>query len=92
MKQFDRPAGGSRLKVKINHPMHTGLAPDMQGDIVPEYFISKVEITDDIGGIVELETWAAMSSDPVITLDLPQRRQNAHRRERAQPPRRIWRA
>lgn len=76
VKQFERVGGMSRVKVRINHPMHTGLAPDLNGDIIPEYYIETINIVDDAGNAIEMQTWAAMSADPVITLDLPGHRQN----------------
>ena len=76
LKQFDRAGGSSRLKVKINHPMHTGLAADEDGETIPAYYVEKVAIEDEQGPIADLVTWAALSSDPVFTLDMPERQQS----------------
>jgi len=76
VKQFDRAGGSSRLKVKINHPMHTGLASDEDGETIPAYYVEKVAIEDARGPIADLVTWAALSSDPVFTLDIPERQQS----------------
>ncbi len=76
LKQFDRAGGASRLKVKINHPMHTGLASDENGETIPAYYVEKVAIEDEQGPIADLVTWAALSSDPVFTLDMPERQQS----------------
>ena len=76
LKQFDRAGGSSRLKVKINHPMHTGLASDEDGETIPAYYVEKVSIEDAQGPIADLVTWAALSSDPVFILDIPERQQS----------------
>ncbi len=70
IKRFDRHGGASRLKVRINHPMDTGFVVLDDGDVVPPYYVEKVQIEDERGPIAEMLTWAAMSQDPVITLDL----------------------
>ncbi len=75
MKEFDR-VGGSRLKVKINHPMDTGFAATEAGEPIPAYYIEWLTIADEAGPIMDLETWAAMSADPVVIMDMPGRRQN----------------
>ncbi len=71
IKQFDRHGGASRLKVRIHHPMDTGLVVLEDGNTVPPYYIETVRIEDSEGIIADLLTWAAMSRNPVITLDLP---------------------
>ena len=40
------------------------------GDVIPPYYVEKVRIEDEQGPIAEMLTWAAMSQDPVITIDL----------------------
>ena len=75
MKEFDR-VGGSRLKIKINHPMNTGFAATEAGEPIPAYYIEWLTIEDEAGPIMDLETWAAMSADPVVIMDMPGRRQN----------------
>lgn len=76
LKQFDRAGGASRLKVKINHPMHTGLASDEDGETIPAYYVERVTIEDTQGPIADLVTFAALSSDPVFILDMPERQQS----------------
>lgn len=76
LKQFDRAGGASRLKVKINHPMDTGLAADEAGEIIPAYYVERVAIEDEQGPIADLVTFAALSSDPVFILDMPERQQS----------------
>ena len=75
MKEFDR-VGGSRLKIKINHPMDTGFAATEAGEPIPAYYIEWLTIEDEAGPIMDLDTWAAMSADPVVIMDMPGRRQN----------------
>ena len=70
IRQFDRQGGASRLKVRINHPMDTGFVVLDDGDVIPPYYVEKVRIEDEQGPIAEMLTWAAMSQDPVITIDL----------------------
>ena len=71
LKRFDRAGGASRLKVRITHPMHTGFATDDSGEIVAAYHIERVAIEDERGELAEMETWAALSHDPVFHFDLP---------------------
>jgi sulfur-oxidizing protein SoxY len=76
IKQFERVGGASRTKVRIAHPMDTGFAQTEAGDAIPAYYIDRVEIADESGPVVEMETWAAMASDPTIILDLPESKQS----------------
>ena len=76
LKNYDREAGAGRLKIKIIHPMDTGFVTSPEGEIIPEYFISSISVNDAKGPIAELETYAALSSDPVILLDLPEQGQS----------------
>ncbi len=82
IRQFERNGGASRLKVRISHPMDTGFVVEDDGDVVPAYYVEQVEIRDSLGPIAEMLTWAAMSSDPVITLDLPEQGQTVRVRAR----------
>lgn len=75
LKQFDRAGGASRLKVKISHPMHTGLATDDAGDVIAAYHIERVVVEDDLGALADMTTWAALSHDPVFHFDLPGRQE-----------------
>ncbi len=70
VRQFDRAGGASRVKLKINHPMDTGFAATEDGEIVPAYYIERVELADESGAIATLATRAALSSDPVFFFDL----------------------
>lgn len=82
VRQFERHGGASRLKVRISHPMDTGFVVEDDGDVVPPYYVEQVEIADAQGKIADMLTWAAMSQDPVITLDLPEQGQTVQVRAR----------
>ncbi len=71
MKRFKRPDRSTRLKVGITHPMHTGLAPDDDGEIIPAYYVDTLTVEDTAGPIADLVTWAAIASDPNFFFDLP---------------------
>ena len=76
MRQFVRPNGVSRLKLRIGHPMHTGLAVDAATEeVVPAHYIDRVAVagaTGAAGALVELRLWASVSADPTLMLDLPE--------------------
>ena len=76
LKQYDREAGAGRLKIKIIHPMDTGFVSSPEGEMIPEYFIDSIFVDDIDGPIAELETYAALSADPVILIDLPEQGQS----------------
>ena len=56
--------------------METGFVTDLQGEIIPEYFVKNIHVDDNEGPIADITTFAALSSDPVILLDLPKRGQS----------------
>ena len=73
MRQFVRPNGVSRLKLRIGHPMHTGLAVDAATDeVVPAHYIDRVTVGGAAGALVELRLWASVSADPTLMFDLPE--------------------
>lgn len=76
ISQFNREAGAWRVKTKITHPMDTGFVIADDGGVVPSYYIDRINFSDENGTIAEMETYAALSSNPVIMLDLPTRGQN----------------
>ena len=65
-----------RIKTKVLHPMDTGLVLDNDGNVIPEYYIDRMEFSDDSGLIAIIETFAALSANPMVMLDLPDRSQN----------------
>ena len=77
-KQFEN--GGiyknDRLKFRITHPMDTGLVTKANGESVPAYYIDRISIHDGSGLLLEFDTQAAMSADPVVTIDVPELQQN----------------
>jgi sulfur-oxidizing protein SoxY len=76
IKQYEREAGAERIKLKITHPMETGFVTDLQGEIIPEYFVKNIHVDDNEGPIADITTFAALSSDPIILLDLPKKGQS----------------
>ena len=76
ISQFNREAGAWRVKTKITHPMDTGFVVKDDGGVVPSYYIDHISFSDENGPIAEMETYAALSSNPVIMLDLPTRGQS----------------
>ena len=76
VKEYEREAGAQRIKLKITHPMETGFVVDVDGEIIPEYFVKTIHVDDRDGPIADIITYAALSSDPVILLDLPEKGQS----------------
>mgnify|MGYP001265314198 CR=1 FL=1 len=78
LKKFDD--GGiyknDRLKFRIKHPMDTGLVTDASGETVPAYYIDRISVHDQSGLLIQFDTQAAMSADPVVTIDVPELKQN----------------
>ncbi len=59
---------GQRMRVRIMHPMDTGLAPK-----IPVFIIEKLEITDRWGErLALLSLHEPIAENPILTLDLPQ--------------------
>ena len=73
---YERRVGAMRIKTKVLHPMDTGLVLDNDGNVIPEYYIDRMEFSDDGGLIAVIETYAALSANPMIMLDLPEKGQN----------------
>ncbi|MDP6953647.1 MAG: quinoprotein dehydrogenase-associated SoxYZ-like carrier [Alphaproteobacteria bacterium] len=79
MRQFVRTDGESRLKVRIAHPMDTGLATnEFTGEAIPAYYIDQVIISDDKGSLARMLLWASIAANPTILLDLPETQQSVH--------------
>lgn len=58
---------GTRLRVKIMHPMDTGLV-----DGIPAFYLEELEFHDPAGrSLARLLLFEPVSENPVITLDLP---------------------
>ena len=65
-----------RLKFRINHPMDTGLVANSDGGTIPAYYIDRISIHDQSGLLLEFDTQAAMSADPIVSIDVPELQQN----------------
>ena len=76
VKQYIREGQAERIKLKITHPMETGFVVGVDGEIIPEYYVNKIHVDDNNGPIADIATYAALSSDPVILLDLPEKGQS----------------
>jgi sulfur-oxidizing protein SoxY len=76
MRQFVRTNGGSRLKVRIGHPMHTGLVVDDAGDAIPAQYIERLSVRDEFGGLASMVLWASVAANPVFMFDLPETQQS----------------
>lgn len=75
-RQFVRADGDSRLKIRISHPMHTGLVIDAWGEAIPEHYINNLTISDDRGDLAKMLLWASVSADPVFMFELPDTQQS----------------
>ncbi len=70
LRKYKRSAGAWRVKLKITHPMDTGLVKDLStGLSIPEHFINWIYFKDETGPIADAQTYGALSADPVILLD-----------------------
>ncbi|MBF87185.1 MAG: quinoprotein dehydrogenase-associated SoxYZ-like carrier [Pelagibacterales bacterium] len=76
VKQYGREGKAERIKLKITHPMETGFVVGVDGEVIPEYYVNKIHVDDNNGPIADIATYAALSSDPVILLDLPEKGQS----------------
>lgn len=66
-KFFPREQGG-RYKLKVVHPMDTGLVSS-----IPEFYIENVEVRSPAGGtLAKLELSQPVSENPVLTFDVRQ--------------------
>lgn len=70
LKSYKRTNNAQRIKYKISHPMDTGFVIDNLGQSIPEYYIKNISFADEKGMIANVETSAALSTDPVFLLDL----------------------
>jgi sulfur-oxidizing protein SoxY len=76
MRQFVRPDGNSRLKLKIGHPMHTGLViNEATGNVVPAHYIDRMSVGGHSGEVAKMLLWASIAADPAFMFDLPQKLQ-----------------
>ena len=64
---WERPDGNNRLRVRVMHPMDTGLA-----DGVPRFNIERLDIKDakDEHVMAELDLYEPISENPMLSLDV----------------------
>ncbi|MCP4469677.1 MAG: quinoprotein dehydrogenase-associated SoxYZ-like carrier [Gammaproteobacteria bacterium] len=64
---WNKSDGGDRLRMRIIHPMDTGLVSS-----IPAFFIESLSLRDNEGNhIARLETFEAVSENPVFTFSVP---------------------
>ena len=64
---WNKPDGGDRLRMRIIHPMDTGLVSS-----IPAFFIEDMMLRDDEGNdLARLETFEPISENPVFTFSVP---------------------
>jgi sulfur-oxidizing protein SoxY len=67
-KIWHRDDGSNRVRMRIIHPMDTGLV-----DNIPAFYIETLNISDENGTLLSrLDTYEPVSEDPVITLEIEQ--------------------
>ena len=61
------PDAGRRVRLRVMHPMDTGLAPG-----IPAFYIERLVLEDDAGtAYLRLNTFEPVSENPIFTFDLP---------------------
>lgn len=64
---WNKSDGGDRLRMRIIHPMDTGLVSS-----IPAFFIEKLTLRDADGNeLARLETFEPVSENPVLTFSVP---------------------
>lgn len=64
---FPRIDGGERVRMRIIHPMDTGLAAG-----IPVFHIEQLLLADEAGTpLMRIETYEPVSENPLFTVDLP---------------------
>jgi sulfur-oxidizing protein SoxY len=66
-RMWAEPDAGRRVRVRVMHPMDTGLAPG-----IPAFFIERLVLEDDAGtAYLRLNTFEPVAENPIFTFDLP---------------------
>ena len=66
-KIFPRIDGGERLRMRVIHPMDTGLAPG-----IPVFHIEELTLSDETGAeLMRILAYEPVSENPLFTVDLP---------------------
>jgi sulfur-oxidizing protein SoxY len=61
------PDAGRRVRLRVMHPMDTGLAPG-----IPAFYIERLVLEDEAGtAYLRLNTFEPVSENPIFTFDLP---------------------
>lgn len=64
---WTEPDASRRVRVRVMHPMDTGLAPG-----IPAFYIERLVLKDDGGtAYLRLNTFEPVSENPIFTFDLP---------------------
>jgi sulfur-oxidizing protein SoxY len=64
---WSESGAGRRVRVRVMHPMDTGLAPG-----IPAFFIERLVLKDDSGkAYLRLNMFEPVSENPIFTFDLP---------------------
>lgn len=68
-----RKEGGERIRLRIIHPIDTGLAAG-----IPAFFLQDLDLTDDKGkALMHIEGFEPIAENPVFTVDVPVARASA---------------
>lgn len=63
---WDRGGDGERLRLRLIHPMDTGLAPG-----IPAFYLQEIALADAAGAeLMHIESFEPVSENPVFTLNL----------------------
>lgn len=66
-RAWRRADGSARMRLRVRHPMDTGLAKDN----TPAFFIERMDVKDKDGApLATLEMFEPVSEDPTVTLDV----------------------
>ncbi|WP_018990389.1 quinoprotein dehydrogenase-associated SoxYZ-like carrier [Aromatoleum toluclasticum] len=64
---FPRADGGERLRMRVIHPMDTGLAPG-----IPVFHIENLTLADESGAeLMRIRAYEPVSENPLFTIDMP---------------------
>ncbi|WP_407278131.1 quinoprotein dehydrogenase-associated SoxYZ-like carrier [Aromatoleum evansii] len=64
---FPRIDGGERLRMRVIHPMDTGLAPG-----IPVFHIEELTLSDESGAeLMHIRAYEPVSENPLFTIDMP---------------------
>ncbi|MDD5295987.1 MAG: quinoprotein dehydrogenase-associated SoxYZ-like carrier [Rhodocyclaceae bacterium] len=72
---WSHPQGEDRLRLRISHPMDTGLAAS-----IPAFFLQELVLTDETGApYLRLKVHEPVSQNPVFSFDIPAEMRAGHR-------------